>query len=385
MRFLHTADWQLGMTRHFLDADAQPRYHDARLASVRRIGALARELACEFVLVCGDVFETNAVAPRVVGRALAVLADYPVPVYLLPGNHDPLDPASVYRSKEFRRQLPEQVIVLDEAGPVRVGSGNWLVAAPWLSKHPAGDPVGLELRPPDVAARAASDPTRAVRVLAGHGMIDRLTPDLDQPGLIRSARLEAALAAGWIDYVALGDRHSTTQVDQAGRIWYSGTPEVTDFDEVEPGQVLEVDLEPGQAPKVTRHSTGSWVFVDLAHEFAPGSGPAGLAERLAAFEAKDRTVLRLSLRGTLTVAERAELDDLLAAQEHLFASVRLWQRHTDLGIRLAGGELAALGLSGYASQAAARLAELAAPGGADEAARAAADALTLLHRLAGAR
>ncbi|PBJ59651.1 hypothetical protein BB737_28080, partial [Mycobacterium avium subsp. hominissuis] len=25
MRFLHTADWQLGMTRHFLAGDAQPR------------------------------------------------------------------------------------------------------------------------------------------------------------------------------------------------------------------------------------------------------------------------------------------------------------------------------------------------------------------------
>jgi hypothetical protein len=26
MRFIHTADWQLGMTRHFLNGDAQPRY-----------------------------------------------------------------------------------------------------------------------------------------------------------------------------------------------------------------------------------------------------------------------------------------------------------------------------------------------------------------------
>ena len=30
MRFLHTADWQLGMTRHFLAGDAQPRYSAAR-------------------------------------------------------------------------------------------------------------------------------------------------------------------------------------------------------------------------------------------------------------------------------------------------------------------------------------------------------------------
>ena len=33
-RFLHTADWQLGMTRHFLAGDAQPRYSAARREAV---------------------------------------------------------------------------------------------------------------------------------------------------------------------------------------------------------------------------------------------------------------------------------------------------------------------------------------------------------------
>ena len=39
MRFLHTADWQLGMTRHFLDADAQARFTAARMDVIGRIGA----------------------------------------------------------------------------------------------------------------------------------------------------------------------------------------------------------------------------------------------------------------------------------------------------------------------------------------------------------
>jgi len=30
MRFVHTADWQLGMTRYFLNGEAQPRYSAAR-------------------------------------------------------------------------------------------------------------------------------------------------------------------------------------------------------------------------------------------------------------------------------------------------------------------------------------------------------------------
>jgi len=46
MRFLHTADWQLGMTRHFLNGEAQPRYSAARRDAVAGLGALARAREC---------------------------------------------------------------------------------------------------------------------------------------------------------------------------------------------------------------------------------------------------------------------------------------------------------------------------------------------------
>src|ERR1700736_699427 len=43
MRFIHTGDWQLGMTRHFLNGDAQPRYSAARRDAVCALGAVAAE------------------------------------------------------------------------------------------------------------------------------------------------------------------------------------------------------------------------------------------------------------------------------------------------------------------------------------------------------
>ena len=57
MRFLHTADWQLGMTRHFLNGDAQPRYRGRRIDVVRAVGRWPPRGLREFVVVCGDVFE----------------------------------------------------------------------------------------------------------------------------------------------------------------------------------------------------------------------------------------------------------------------------------------------------------------------------------------
>ena len=59
VKFLHTADWQLGMARHYLSHDAQARFSAARLDVVEQMARLATNEQCEFVVVCGDVFESN--------------------------------------------------------------------------------------------------------------------------------------------------------------------------------------------------------------------------------------------------------------------------------------------------------------------------------------
>lgn len=115
--FIHTADWQLGMTRHFLRGDAQARYTAARQEAIGRIGRLADAHHAEFVLVCGDVFEDRQVSSRVIRRSLDHLRQVPCPVYLLPGNHDPMDAASIYNSKVFTDNKPDHVRVLDTPGP----------------------------------------------------------------------------------------------------------------------------------------------------------------------------------------------------------------------------------------------------------------------------
>src|SRR3990170_664254 len=106
IRFLHTSDWQLGMTRHFLSEGAQERFNQARFDAIRTLGRVAKEEECQFMLVCGDVFESNQVDRKTVSRALEALKEVPVPVYLLPGNHDPLNAASVYRSGTFIERRP---------------------------------------------------------------------------------------------------------------------------------------------------------------------------------------------------------------------------------------------------------------------------------------
>jgi DNA repair exonuclease SbcCD nuclease subunit len=64
-RFLHTADWQLGMTRHFLSPEAQGRFAQDRIDAVREIGVIAREQRAEFVVVSVDVSADLDRPPRV--------------------------------------------------------------------------------------------------------------------------------------------------------------------------------------------------------------------------------------------------------------------------------------------------------------------------------
>jgi hypothetical protein len=100
-------------------------------------------------------------------------------------------------------------------------------------------------------------------------------------------------------------------------------------------------------------------------------------------EAKDRTVLRLVLRGALTLRQHARLDGSLDELRDLFAAVDVWKRHSEIAVVADDGDFEGLQLSGFAQAALERLRAQAQ--GSEAAARAARDALALLVRLAGSR
>ena len=58
--FIHTADWQVGMTFHGFIEKARIMMEDDRLEVIEAIGAYANkeQNGVDFVLVCGDMFET---------------------------------------------------------------------------------------------------------------------------------------------------------------------------------------------------------------------------------------------------------------------------------------------------------------------------------------
>lgn len=366
--FLHSSDWQLGMLRRFLGPDGQARWGQARLDAVARIGDVARETGAKFVVVTGDVFEHNQVERQTILRACEALKRIEVPVVLLPGNHDALEPGSLWTSAQWQAHAPEHVTVLTDSQPLEILPGVEIVGAPWRSRRPVSDPAA-----PGYAGLGPA-PAGTTRILLAHGQFRTLTGGMSDVPTIDQAALEAAVAAGRVHYVGLGDRHSTTRVTD--RIWFSGTQEVTAPEETDPGNVLRVTVSATEI-EVEPVRVGAWHMVEHHAELDDEASLTALEDWFAELPDKERTYVRLAADGSLPLPLISRLDAMIDALGEVFASVERWAKFWTVRPAPDAADLDALRLSGPARAAMEELRQALAGG--DESAGA---ALTLMHRLA---
>ena len=371
-RFLHTGDWQLGMTRHFFSEGVQERFAQSRFDAIRKLGCIAEEEDCQFMVVCGDVFESNLVDRKTVARAIEALKDVPVSVYLLPGNHDPLNAASVYRSTTFLERKPAHVHVMEDTTPILVNEGIEIIGIPWKSKRPLNDLVAL-------MTEKLEPRIDTLRVCVAHGMVDNLSPNLDDPALISLHAVENAISQNKIHYLALGDRHSLTEVGDSGRIWYAGTPEPTDYNEVKSGFALIATItEEGVTTKEV--NVGTWKFIEREQvDLNTREDMEALRSWLENLEDKERTVVKLRLIGALSLSLYSNLEELVSHVQEILGAVET--RMNNLAVIPEDTDFMDLGFSGFASVAVERLRSNVEESGPDSITSR--DALALLVRLAG--
>ena len=374
VKFVHTADWQLGRAPQYLSDEARTRFSAARIEVISTIAELAVREDCEFVIVCGDVFESNHIDRQVLVRALDKMrAAARITFYLLPGNHDPLDASSIFRSPTFEQRKPSNVTVLDGTEAVQAAPGVELIAAPWPNKRPLSDLVS--------DACDGLEPTDGLRVVCGHGAVDVIGPARADPACISLGRIEERIRSGAIHFVALGDRHSTTDVGRTGRVWYSGAPEPTDFDEVDPGNALVVDIDRGGV-RVAPRWVGTWQFQRQDWDLGSDSDIDALENWLESPVNKDRSIMRAIVQGQVSVAQKARLDQILDRYTDLLGGLDVRDGQDPLALVPDDADLEDFGLSGYARQA---LSDLGAMVESADQAATAQDALALLYRLTRTR
>lgn len=365
MKFLHTADWQIGRMYSQFDSGDALELASARIEGVRRIAALACEHAVDAVLVAGDIFDTQTPRDKTILRLFEAMAGYTGPWLLLPGNHDAALPESVWHLARRLQAVPANVIPCLQPQALVVtgahGKPFSLLPAPLTQRHTHTDLTAW--------FDHADTPEGQLRIGMAHGSVAGILADeVDSPNPIAPDRAARAR----LDYLALGDWHGRKQVD--ARTWYSGTHEPERFRDNEPGWVLLVEIDaPGALPRVTPLATARfrWQRLELQVHSQPDADAA-----IAALEEIGRTVVAdVVLAGTCDMATRKRLVEALAAAQRRAAAVTLNEHRLELAPTEA--DLHALRANGFVGDALNELkAQLQGPG-----ADVARDALMILARL----
>ncbi len=332
-RFIHSADWQLGARFAQFGAEAD-LLRAQRLQTLRTALAHARDRAVDAFFVAGDLFEDNLVADTLVDETLRIFADFPeVPVFLLPGNHDPASgPGAVWSRRQFRPGTrPPNITLLLEPAAVPLSGGHLLLASPLRQKMSTVDP--------SLCLRDLARPQPADRIKIGltHGAL--AIPGKHQPHDF-PIDPAAATRAG-LDYLGIGHWHNW-QLYDSDRLVIPGTPEPDAFDQPNSGNVAYVEIDgPAAPPRVARLTVGALRWTSFEYEFGDFDAARPTLEHHVSTlgERIGSNVCRVRIKGPAALGQSAQAHAWL---RRLFGSAFhcQWQDHTHP--MLSPGEIAAL-------------------------------------------
>ena len=173
----------------------------------------ARQANANYVLLVGDIFDSNRQPPAIVDRCVSLLHDIGRPVIVLPGNHDPLTDDSVWRRGGLDRIPHVHIIGLTHDKAVHFPADDLEV---WGHAHADYSNMAPLRSPPPRKARWH------IALAHGHYEDDGVEP-LRPSWLISNAEIEATQA----NYLALGHWNRAAQVGRGVvPAYYSGSPDL---------------------------------------------------------------------------------------------------------------------------------------------------------------
>jgi DNA repair exonuclease SbcCD nuclease subunit len=364
MRFVHSADWQIGKVFKQFGAKEE-MLRQARLAAIERLGDFARAHGAAHILVAGDVYDNEAPSPITLRAPIERMKRFPnIHWHLLPGNHDPHRPEGLW-DRLAQLGLPAHVHLHLAPAAIALDDTAFLSPAPLTRKTELDDLTAWMDKTPT--------PHGALRIALAHGSITNFGTEGEATNPIDPGRPKSA----GLDYLALGDWHRTLQVGPA--VWYAGTPEADRPGSQERGSALLVEIAGAGAPAVvTPLATGTYRWITRTERLSDGSELADLEQRLRGEADLPHLILRLQLEGTLPISAYAELQrrllDLEAAVFHLDVN------QSALAARPTEADLEAIDFDGVLRRCADRLRSMIDdPAQADQARRSAEEALVELY------
>lgn len=212
---IHSADLHLDSPFSGLDPQGAAQRRGEQRLLLDDLAQLARDRAADLVLLSGDLLDGDRAFRETVSALARCLGEMGCPVFLAPGNHDPLSPRSPYLGVQW----PENVHLFSSQEIETVdlpALGCAVHGAAFLSPRLERSPLQGFCAPRD----------GRIHLMALHGEVDRgghygpITP-MD-------------IAASGLHYLALGHVHQFSGLQRAGEtFWaYPGCPEGRGFDEL---------------------------------------------------------------------------------------------------------------------------------------------------------
>jgi DNA repair exonuclease SbcCD nuclease subunit len=199
-----------------LHVDSDPMqgpYGEDGTTGLRVVLEAARTHEADFVLLVGDVFDNNRQPPDILARARELLANAGRPVLILPGNHDPVTPDSVYLRGGLA-DIPHVHII----GVTHEQAVHFVEHDLEFWGHAHIDYSNM------VPLREPRPRTSRWQIVLAHGHYEADgVPPLRPSWLISDSEIDATGA----DYIALGHWNRAAQVGTgAVPAYYSGSPDL---------------------------------------------------------------------------------------------------------------------------------------------------------------
>lgn len=214
LRLVHTSDVHLGAYA----GSGDEKWHARRELMERtfeRVVELANAVNADALVIAGDFFDNDRVPAETVEFAAETIANFAGQTFLLPGNHDPMDPGSIYWRHDMEARARRLTIIREHRGqfvePEGIDAVFWgraYLDTDWHFKPLDGIPRRLDNR---------------WHIALGHGHFVREGGEMHRSLLIKDS--EVAAAAGHWDYMAFGHWEPHADVSTGGvTAVYSGAP-----------------------------------------------------------------------------------------------------------------------------------------------------------------
>lgn len=264
MKILHTSDWHLGQVFYSYDRT------DEYVHFFHQLKEIVKSNHPDAMVVSGDIFDVSSPSSSIMRLFTDFILDLheleeEMTIVITSGNHDSASRIDINRNLWKKAGIHVLGNVKRENGiydfsdnTIEIAGKGYVMAIPYINRAFMGN-ANNENTPEESFFSMTAEYLEKVNVdnlpcvLMCHLTVDGCDMKGHKTGMIGNINsVKNTIFGKAYDYVALGHIHKVQQLDEAGRIRYSGTPVAVSFDEDYPHSVSIVDIEKGSLPSVSR-------------------------------------------------------------------------------------------------------------------------------------